>query len=443
MLSAYARALSAEERDLLARLAVFPAGADLEALQAIARAGGAVGGALAGLDSRSLAPIVARLERLGLVAPLEGRRYAAHPVVAQYFRSILGVPVEAIHEIERDRIAARLDAHDEPPVADELLDRHEILFFHTLGAGQAEEAALVYLRGLGGFSHLGLRLGAMSRGARMLRSFAADGDPTHVTEALSPERKARIQYDWGLYAGALGDLALAIRCYRAHNATARAIASLDALTTGLRTLAYTERLAGALDEALALADAAAEVARRADSPGDVVRAVALRAAILHDLGDLDGAEEGFARARALGDEPLARRSLWEAEHALGVGRVEDAIAETTKNLASLRRLGWEGHVAHAHTLLGLAVLRRADRDPAEARQHHAMAARWTAATGEVEVILRCHELEAAIELAESHRAAAARAIRRGRELAETCGFGLFAARFDDLAAEHAGFLGRG
>jgi tetratricopeptide (TPR) repeat protein len=443
VLAAYARALAPEERDLVARLALFPAGADIDLLGRLAAAGGGVAGALAGLEAGQLGPIVARLERLGLVARAAPRRYTAHPFVAEYFRSLLDAPPAAIHEVERAHLVARLDVHRPGPHADERLDTYEALLVHTLRAGRVGEAASIYFRSLGGFSHLGLQLGAMSRGARIVREFAEAGDPSRMTTALEPGRRARLVYDWGLYAGALGDLAQASRCYRIHGALARETGNLEALTTSLRALAYTERLAGALTEALQLCETAAEVAIRAEAPGDAARALALQARVLHDLGHVEAADACFDRTRELGDRPFARRSFWMAEHALGLGRLTTARAEIEGNLAGLHELGWAGHRAHAETILGTLALADEEPDPDRASDHLTRAREWTTATGEIEVVLRCHALEAQICLAERRFADAERAIRSGAALAETCGFGLFAVDFKNLALTRALAVGTG
>ncbi|MDC0721989.1 helix-turn-helix domain-containing protein [Nannocystis bainbridge] len=437
VLAAYAAALGPEERDLVARLALFPAGADVELLARLASAGGAVAGALAGRDAAAIGPIVARLERLGLVARAGPGRYTAHPFVAEYFRSLLGAPPAAIHEVERAHLIARLDVHRPGPHADERLETYEALLLHTLRAGRTGEAASIYFRSLGGFSHLGLQLGAMSRGARIVREFAPGGDPARMTAALEPGRRARLVYDWGLYAGALGDLAQASRCYRIHGALVREAGNLEGLTTSLRALAYTERLAGALSEALALTEAAVEVASRAEAPGDVARGLALQARVLHDLGRVGEAEACFEKARAMGDRPFARRSFWAAEHALGLGRGAAARAEIEGNLEGLHELGWAGHRAHAETILGALALAEEEPDPDRASVHLGHARAWTTASGEVEVVLRCHALEAQICLAERRLADAARVIHEGRMLAETCGFGLFVVEFSNLGLTRA------
>ncbi len=437
VLAAYAKALAPEERDVAARLALFPAGADVALLARLATAGGVAAGSLAGLGAGAIAAIVARLERLGLVARVAPQRFTAHPFVAQYFRSLLAAPPEAIHEVEREHLIARLDDTRAGSSTDALLDTYETLLIHTLRAGRADEAASLYFRSLGGFAHLGLQRGAMSRGVRIVREFADDGDPERFTTAIDPGRRARLLYDWGLYAGALGDLALASRCYRIHGALVRESGQLEALTTSLRALAYTERLAGSLTEALRLTEAAAAVAREVAADGDVARALALKARVLHDLGRVDEADACFLEVRRLGDRPFARRSFWAAEHELALGRVATARAEVEGNLAGLRELGWAGHRAHAETILGDVALAGDEPDPDRASDHLAHARGWTALTGEVEVVLRCQALAARICLAERRFADADSAIRSGLALSETCGFGLFAVDFNNLRLERA------
>jgi tetratricopeptide (TPR) repeat protein len=437
VLAAYATALAPEERDVVARLALFPAGADVALLARLAAAGGVAAGSLAGQGAGGIAAIVARLERLGLVAKVAPQRFTAHPFVAQYFRSLLDAPPEAIHEVEREHLIANLDDARVGASTDALLDTYETLLIHTLRAGRADEAASLYFRSLGGFAHLGLQRGAMSRGVRIVREFAEDGDPARLTTALDTGRRVRLLYEWGLYAGALGDLALASRCYRIHGALVGELGLLEALTTSLRALAYTERLAGSLTEALRLTEAAAAVAREVASDGDVARALALKARVLHDLGRVDEADACFLEVRRLGDRPFARRSFWEAEHGLALGRVAAARAEVEGNLAGLRELGWNGHRAHAETILGDVALAGDEPDPNRASDHLAQAREWTAVTGEVEVVLRCQVLAAKICLAERRFADADIAIRSGQALSETCGFGLFAVDFNNLRLERA------
>ena len=80
-------------------------------------------------------------------------------------------------------------------------------------------------------------------------------------------------------------------------------------------------------------------------------------------------------------------------------------------------------------------------DPAAAAGHLAAARRWTAATGEAEVVLRCFHLAASIALAAGDRARAEVELGEGLRLADGCGFGLFAIRLRNLIA--TGALGTG
>ncbi|MGK3963022.1 helix-turn-helix domain-containing protein [Sorangium sp. So ce118] len=456
VLSAYARALPPGERDLLARLSVFPGGAGEPALLQLIRAGGEIAGATAGWGAAALARGLARLERLGLVfATRQGEPfYSTHPFVRQHFKALLGVPPDRVHAAGSAAPPPRLDeAPRRPPRERGALDAYEAVILELLGAGREAEAFDIYELGLGGFAHLGLRLGDMARGARVLRAFAGGDDPRGMPASLPGRVRASLAYDAGLYAGALGDLAFACACHEAHNEAAEALADPAPLATGLRTLAYTERLRGDLTAARRLLERSSEIAERAADRAHAVRAQALLGAVLHDLGEVDAAGERFARLRAMGDAPIARRGLWASEHDLALGRGEEARAATERNIAACRRRGWEGHVAHGHTLLGLALLGGEgseeseesddldDRGVAAAAAHLAEARRWASATGEVEVALRCHELAARIALAAGRLDEGERQAGEGMHVAETCGFGPFRARLAVVAARCA--LGRG
>ena len=434
VLSAYARALPEQERDLLARLCVLGRGVDEEALQAIAQAGGERAGSLAGMGWAELRRTLARLERLGLVfTAREGQAlYSTHPFLRDYFKSQLGVAPEQLHALERERLAAKLDIHPSRlPEDGARLDAYEALLLHTLRSGHALEAYALYDRSLGGFSHLGLRMGDMSRGARVTATFAPEGDPRRLPESLPERIRYELVYDWGLYTGALGQLDFAVRCYEAAVALAERTGNVAALVTGLRTLGYTERLRGRLTSARRLLERSLSVAMEHEAWGHVARAAALLGLVLHDLGEAAAADKHFDWARTLDGTPVARRALWQAEHDLALGRRELAREGTRRNLAACERLGWAGHVAHCHTVLGLIAV---EDDAAAAREHLDQARAWARASNEVEMLLRCHELAARLGLAEGQLEQARREAEEGLSLATVCGFGLFRSRLACLVA---------
>ncbi|MRG95863.1 helix-turn-helix domain-containing protein [Polyangium spumosum] len=441
VLSAYAAALPAAERDLLARLSALSAGADEDALLALASASPRVAGALAGASAEVLRRALARLERLGLVFRAGGDppRFSSHPFVRDHFRSLLTVAPSAVQAAmtppsegtlifaprQKPRDASRLDALEEVVRA-------------LVAAGKATEAYRVYSQTMGAFSHLGLVLGEMSRGARILRLFGETTDPASPATSLPFGWRLSLLYERGLYAGALGDLVFALRSYAEHNRLVEGTSETSHFITGLRTLAYTERLAGALSAARAHASRSLLLAESAGLSTHVTRALALHAAITHDLGDVSAAQAGFARLVAMGDARVARRGLWEAEHLLALGELSEVVEMTEANVAACERLGWAGHAAQGHVLLGLAV---ADVDPAGAERRLSAARTWVAVSGEVEMAARVHELAARIALARGALFEAAREALTGERLAEACGLALFRARLFALGLEVA--LARG
>ncbi len=435
VLSAYAQALPERERDLLARLCVLGGSVDVEALETIAQAEGALAGSLAGMGRAELLRTLARLERLGLIfAAREGQAlYSTHPFLRDYFKSLLGVAPERIHALERERLAARLDTRvHEPPQDGARLDAYEALLLHTLHAGLPLEAYSLYARTLGGFAHLGLRLGDMSRGARVTAAFAPEGDPRRLPEALPEAVRGELAYDWGLYAGALGQLAFAVRCYETYVSLAERTGDAAGLITGLRTLGYTERLRGRLTGARELLGRSLSLALEHGDRAHAARAAALLGMVLHDLGQVAASDEQFERAHALGGPMAARRALWQAEHDLALGRRERAREATQLNLELCQRLGWQGHAAHCHAVLGLLAVEDRQLEAASVYLGHARA--WSRRSNEVEMLLRCHELAARLALAQGRSIEADREAEAGLSLAVACGFGLFRSRLACLVA---------
>lgn len=428
VLAAYARALSDAERDLLARLSVLSAGADESALHALTRGAPRVAAALAGLSVTDLRRALARLERLGLVfrAGTDPPRWSSHPFVRDHFRSLLGVAPSAVQAaLHPPPEGTLIFAPRQKPSGHDKLDAFEDLLKQLIEMGQTLEACRTYLQTLGGFSHLGLVLGEMSRGARMLRLFGETTDPRSPMSSLGVSWRAALLYERGLYAGALGDLAYALRAYEEHNALVDGQLEPSHLVTGLRTLAYTERLAGHFSAARAHALRSVELAESLGLSAHVARGVALLAAIMHDLGDLQAARAGFARLEAMGDARIARRGLWEAEHLLALGERDAAVEMISANVAACERFGWAGHVAHGQVLWGMAI---AERDPGAAERLLAAARGWVVVSGEVEMATRVHELAARIALQRGALFEASREALSGERLAEACGMGPFRAR---------------
>lgn len=424
LLEAYAGAIPEVERDLLTRLSALASGADERSLLTLSSAPTRVAGALAGLGAAELRRALVRLERLGLVfrageAPL---RWSSHPFVRDHFRARLGGVQGEVRGAVGATAAASLGAAPGRGGGGEgQLDALEEILGQLLDAGQPEQALRLYQGTLGGFNRLGLVLGEMSRGARMLRRFSAE----HLAR-LDAGWRSLLLYDQGLYAGALGDLEHGQRCYERYLELALAMDDPGQLATGLRTLAYTLRLRGRLPEARAAILRSCAVAEARGLAAHGARGLALLASIEHDGGEIAAAREGFSRVRDAREAGVARRGLWEAEHRLALGDREGARGMTEVNVEVCERLRWAGHAAHGRVLLGLAAL---PGDPARAARMLEAARPWAIRSGEVEMMARIHELAALVALARGAHFEALREVVSGEALAETCGLGLFLGRF--------------
>lgn len=405
VLDAYATRLSDAERELLARLSLFAGAADPALL---APSG----------DPRAVLPALARLERLGLVAKTPAG-VTAHPFVRGHFKSRLAPPTRWTTGAS----APTLTGPATTRVFDgDLLERFEQALAHTRAAGGVAEAWGIYLRAMGGFDHLGLRVGAMTLGARVLSGFAERGAPERVDPRLDGDSRAALLYEWALYAGALGDPSLALRCHDAH------LAALDALrpeaawarrAMGLRTRAYVSWVTGDLDGARGALDASLAIAEPRGDSFHRVRGYALAAMVAHDAGDAAGCARWMSLASALEPAPTARRALWVAEVMVDRGEREAARALATTAVEACTRRGWAGHAAHGETVVGWTW---AEEDTGRAARCLDRAWPWARRSQEVEVTLRCHALAARIAEVEGREADAARERERLRVTARSHGF---------------------
>jgi hypothetical protein len=172
------------------------------------------------------------------------------------------------------------------------------------------------------------------------------------------------------------------------------------------------RLLARMSDELGLDPAAAiEVARTLDDRAHVVRGTALLGAILTDAGDLDEAGRAFARVRELGDDPVARRGIGEAEYLVARGELEEAELRTARNARICEARGWPGHVAHCALVRGTIAARRGDVEAA--RAWLAAVRDWTDRTGEIELVLGTHLLAAELGEAFEARICAELALRLG------------------------------
>lgn len=419
LLTAYSAAMTETQRDLVARVSAFPRGATLDALLALGKRGGALGGRLP-TDRRGLVQALSRLEAMGVLYRnrADTSVFAVHPFVADHFREHLGATTAALHDAERHRLLARLQERPNGAPATPQLELLEDLLDHTLLAGEAQTAFSIYQRAIGGFNHLGLRRGDMARGLRISRMFLVDGDPSRPRGDLEASSLGQLLYELSLYASAVGEPDYARTVLQAF--VDRGSADARERTTGWRTMAYVLRLQGRVDEAMEAIERALRIGEQ--EPDHVVRNLGLRAAILHDGGELEAAAQSFAAANAIDPHPRFRRALWEAELLVDMGEREAACAMTQSNRDECEARSWGGHLSHCDVVLGRCI---APEDPERAAEFLQQAQRWASVSGEVEAQLRCSELELVLASTDAEIDAT---MERARSLIEAAGMHRFAAR---------------
>jgi hypothetical protein len=164
VLAYYAQRLPEEERELLARLSVFPRGVTIDLLGVLVDAGGEVAGLLLQAKPRLVA-LLGSLRARGLVFQYqsgEAVTWTAHPFLRERFRELLGCPAERVFDVVAQALGARLEkSPDTKPSDSATLDRYERLIEATRLAGREQEAFELYRDGLDN-EHLAFVLASMN-----------------------------------------------------------------------------------------------------------------------------------------------------------------------------------------------------------------------------------------------------------------------------------------
>lgn len=327
VLGFYAERLPAEERDLLARLAVFPRGITLDVLGMLVDAGGEVAGVLVNA-APALPRLLQRLVDRGLVFryPAVDRTltWTAHPFVRDRFAGLLGCPAEGVFNAVALRLGHGLEQRPaNKPTETAVLDRYEQLIEMTRLAGRAEKAFNLFRDGMGGYKHLGLKLGEYARGQSILRGFLPpDGAPERFGEGMPAllQSVALNELAWG--EGRLGRLLEALELRREDDGRKRLLDDPARTSIGLQNTSELTYDLGRLGDAQAHADQALAEAVRADDPSHKEGSLTHRARARHRRGNIAAAEADFAAAVALGSARLlySARGQRHARHHIDLGR---------------------------------------------------------------------------------------------------------------------------
>ena len=347
ILAGYAKALSAEERGLLVRLSVFPNGVSVEILGYLIDAGGEIAGALVGVEQVKLTRLADRLYKQGLVYTYNRRgclTYTGHPFLRDYFRNLLGVPPEKIHEAVRKKLALGLDSRPETKPRDtEVLDRYEALIEHSILSGHVQEAYDLYkntMGGGGGSEHLYHTIGDYGRIIRLGSLFSEDGGPLNLAPKLPIANRAYLINVWGLAADALGDLSTAECCFDKACELYRKNEDWGYFSVGLQNSALVAMARGRFPLAKKLLTESLTYAQEDDKHVRSSSHSSL-AATCHALGEITTAKENFTKATKIEGEPLYSFSgLYEAEHLFFLVHKKKAYARIEENLTMCERNEW-------------------------------------------------------------------------------------------------------
>jgi tetratricopeptide (TPR) repeat protein len=422
VLAYYAQRLPTDERELLARLSVFPRGVTLELLGVVVDAGGEVAGVLLNARPRLVA-LLRNLRERGLVFRYRsdaGVTWTAHPFLRERFRELLDCPAEQVFAAVAESLSTGLEkSPNANPREPAVLDRYERLIEATRLAGREQEAFELFHNGLGGYVHL-TRLGEYERGYRILAAFSRTGLPEDLATTITPDLRAVLFSSLALIAIRLGRLAEA-QAIQQFDGGWESLGRPDARWRVLHNSSEVAFDQGRLADSRALAAEALALAKVTGHSSQEVFPLAIRAGAAHALGDIAAAGADFAAAVKQKGGPLVTHSgLRHARHLLDLGDVAGGRAIADYGLNAARRYGWNQELAWFHALLARLELVEGG-DPSA----HLDAMRdWTSRTGEMELIIEAHLLAARHQLFSGDLQAALAEADAGLLHATSCGYGL-------------------
>jgi len=424
VLAYYAQRLPEEERELLARLSVFPRGVTVDLLGVLVDAGGDVAGLLLKAKPRLVA-LLGSLRVRGLVFQYQSNEaitWTAHPFLRERFRELLGCPAELVFDVVAQALGAGLEKRpDTNPSDPATLDRYERLIEAMRLAGREQEAFELFWYGLGCYQHLGWVLGEYERGYRIVAAFSATGRPEDLGVTMEPQEQSSLANELSLFARSLGRLVEARAIQRVVAGWMKSLAAHIDTSIALQNFSWVVTDLGRLPEAVRLAGEAVNEAETAGDDQEKRNSLAYCAIAAHALGDVAAARANFIALNVMPETLIySINGVYHARHHLDLGNVAAARALADHGRAMAGKDGWNFELPRFDaTLARIALAEGGDPTP------HLDAIRaWTSRTGEMEWIIEAHLLTARHLLARGDTQAALGEAETGLLHAVACGFGL-------------------
>lgn len=432
ILAGYAKNLPERERDLLVRLSVFPKGVTIDILGYVVNAGGEIAGTLIGVTQHSLAVIAEKLKQQGLIYSYKKEKtivYTSHPFLRQYFKKLLGVKSEDIHEVIRKNMVEGLDTRPHTKPTDPIiLDRYEQLIEQSILAGHYQEAADIFwdaMGGGGGENHLFHVLNDYGRILRIVSLFSKDGTPATINDQLPNNDKAVVLNNWGFSAFALGDLQTAEVAFTLLKTNEK----IDNQNKGLifQNCAFVSISKGTFPAANILLNKSIDFLGKEPIDDFVEYGLsgshAYLGYIMHLMGEISEAKQHFLTATEINKGILNSTSgILQIEHLWNLGQKEQAIAMIDKNLSGDidrdHRDTILRHYFKSVITLPLFML--------DARKCHQKLLKWTEKSGHMEFIIHADMLAAKIAYHSKDYPTAIAEATAGLNQADSCGFGKLA-----------------
>ncbi|MFT3911219.1 MAG: DUF4062 domain-containing protein [Ferruginibacter sp.] len=435
ILGGYAKNLHDQERDLIIRLSVFPNGVSIDILGYLIDAGGEIAGTLIGITQKKLLNIAEKLKNQGLIYSYKNNKsiiYTAHPFLRDYFRNLLGVRPEYIHEIVREKLAIELDTKpDKKPTEINVLDKYEKLIEYSILAGKYIEAYDIYMNvmaGEGKKNHLLYKLGDYGRIVRIASMFSLDGNPQTFTSQLSDYNRSVLSTDWGIASLLYGNLQTAINCFNFANKIDRQNQYLARLVLSFQNIAWVNINKGLFINARSVLMESLNYVNKQRRDEYIIEydinIHELLAYTFHALGEVTAAKNYLLEAKELKAKsfPIAN-SIYEIEYCFVNGDKLNSFKLAKENIESGGRNAEPRVINFSKYFLGMTKLSESINI---AREYLKDIREWTEKSGEMEVIIRSQILASEIAFYSKDYVSALAECTTGLNHAENSGYGKLA-----------------